>query len=83
MDDLAVTLHDTDGQPIVLFGMVPEGTEGISTPDAQESWTSWSATEAPDGRLIYAIVLRNEPIPTEIAFYNSDAEAIETARVDP
>ncbi|HET6954689.1 MAG TPA: hypothetical protein VFI47_30270 [Acidimicrobiales bacterium] len=39
MDDLAVTLHDTDGQPVVLFGMVPEGTEGISTPDAQESRT--------------------------------------------
>jgi hypothetical protein len=81
-DDLAITLHDADGKPIVLFGMVPEGTEGISTPDAQESWTSWSATEAPDGGLIYAIVLNSEPIPTEIAFWNEEAEVIETARVD-
>jgi hypothetical protein len=84
MDDLALTLHDTAGQPIVLFGMAPEGTVAVSTPDAQESWTSWTATEAPDGRLIYAIVLEDEPIPTEIAFHNnSQAEAIETAQVDP
>jgi hypothetical protein len=62
--------------------MVPEGTEGISTPDGRESWTSWTATEAPDGRLIYAIPLRNEPIPTEIDFWNSEVEVIETARVD-
>jgi hypothetical protein len=82
-DDLAVTLHGVDGKPIVLFGMVPDGTEGISTPDARESWTTWTATETPDRRLIYAIALRSEPIPTEIAFHNSEAGVIETARVDP
>jgi hypothetical protein len=81
-DDLVVTLHNANGKPIVLFGMVPEGTEGISTPDGREAWTAWTATEAPDGRLIYAIPLRNEPMPTEIEFWNSEVEVIETARVD-
>jgi hypothetical protein len=81
-DDLAVTLHNANGKPIVLFGMVPEGTEGISTPDGRESWTTWTATEAPDGRLIYAIPLHSEPIPTEVAFHNSEVGLIETARVD-
>jgi hypothetical protein len=80
-DDLAVTLHDADGKPIVVFGMTPEGTDGISTPDAQESWTSWSGTEAPDGRMIYAIPFRSEPIPTEITFHNKDG-VIDTVRVD-
>lgn len=36
-DDLALTLHDADGRPIVLFGTAPEGTIGISTADAQDS----------------------------------------------
>jgi hypothetical protein len=81
-DDLAITLHDADGKPIVLYGAVPDGTEGISTPDAQESWTSWTATESPDGGLIYAIMLSSEPIPTEIVFWNKEGEVIETARVD-
>ena len=67
----------------MLFGMAPEGTEVISTPDARESWTAWTATEAPDGRLIYAIPLRSEPIPTEIAFHNREAGVIDTPRVDP
>jgi hypothetical protein len=80
-DDLAITLHDADGKPIVVFGMTPDGTEGISTPDAQESWSSWSGTEAPDGRMIYAIALLSEPIPTEIRFH-SRAGLIDTARVD-
>jgi hypothetical protein len=81
-DDLAITLHDAAGKPIVVFGMTPEGTVGIRTPDGQESWSGWSGTEAPDGRMIYAMQLRGEPIPTEIAFHNRDAGVIDTARVD-
>ena len=82
-DDLEVTMHDANGNPTVLFGMVPEGTVGLSTPDAsRDSWAGWAGTETPDGRLIYAIVVQREPVPTEVMFWGSDGELIETVSVD-
>lgn len=76
----AVTLHDNDGNPVAIFGTLPEEAAAVSIPGGSGSP---QMNEIGDGRTVYAAAIQDGFVPAEVTFYDSQSQVIATAPVDP
>jgi hypothetical protein len=75
------TLHDNAGNPIVVFGVMPDGAVNVEVEG--DIAGSIETTPSPNGSTsIYALALDGRPVPAAVIFRDGQGRVIEVAPVD-
>lgn len=76
-DGLVATLDDGAGNPVLIYGELPEGAVSVGTPAPAGSD---SVGRSDDGRAIYALVVEGA-IPPSVVFYDAGGQPVATVEV--
>lgn len=76
-DDLVATLDDGAGNPVVIYGELPEGAVSVGTPAPAGAD---SVGRSDDGRAIYALVVEGA-VPPSVVFYDAGGRPVTTVEV--
>ena len=78
-DERVATMDDSDGNPVVVYGTLPEDAVDVGTP---EPVGPDHIRETDDGRRIYAQPVEGSA-PTAVVFYDADGQPVATEEVAP
>jgi hypothetical protein len=75
---LAVTLNDNDGTLVAIFGALPQGAATVSVAGGPSPQTN----EIGRGRIVYAAVIQDGRVPTDVTFYDDQGDLVSTVALD-
>jgi hypothetical protein len=84
MERRAIVLYDNRGEPVVLFGVLPDAAVEVEAgiARAEEGLVGWVMTPEQDVEpRVYAIPIHGQPEPTEVTFLDDDGNVIATEPV--